>query len=265
MMKEQLCAAFCKGLQVHDVPVGLAVSTAFAWPDGDRVGFYVVRDPATGLHKIEDSGLTLTFLQAAGFNTRTATRERALSNLLAEHQVSYDADESIFCIDDIAETDVPLAALRFVAFLLRARDLFLLSESRVEKTFREDFAKRLEERLNQFAQIDRQKPIADDLQEFVPDFVVRAPEREPVGIYLGTSESRLLQAIIVHTRAMYVLRRPRVIVAVLQSDKGISREIRQQASTTLNALAYFRGSTADETIERIAYEATGQIPAAQIH
>ena len=40
-MKDQLCKAFCDNVQVRRVPAGLAVSTSFLSPEGDRIGFYV--------------------------------------------------------------------------------------------------------------------------------------------------------------------------------------------------------------------------------
>ena len=75
-MKEELCTAFCNDITVTDVPVGLAVSTAFRRDDGDKVSFYVVSDNGGKVH-IEDDGATIPYLEEAGVDFETETRSRA--------------------------------------------------------------------------------------------------------------------------------------------------------------------------------------------
>jgi hypothetical protein len=45
-MKEAICKAFCDEIRIKEVPIGLAVSTAFRRADGDAIGFYVVANRA---------------------------------------------------------------------------------------------------------------------------------------------------------------------------------------------------------------------------
>ena len=71
-MKDRLCEAFCGDLNVRAVPAGLAVSTPFLAPDGDRIGFYIVKDK--DLLRIEDDGLMLPTLEASGIDFRSGTR-----------------------------------------------------------------------------------------------------------------------------------------------------------------------------------------------
>lgn len=40
-MKEELCAAFCEGLEVAEVPIGIAVGTTYMGQTGDRIAFYI--------------------------------------------------------------------------------------------------------------------------------------------------------------------------------------------------------------------------------
>ena len=256
-MKEQLCHAFCGNLQVRDVPIGLAVSTAFSWADGDRIGFYIAHNTENDTHRIEDSGLLLTFLRAGGFNIKTAARENALDDLLSETGVMLDRDDGTFYIDDLTEADVPSAAMRFMAFLMRSRDLLLLAEPRVATTFREDVARQLAEQVGSRATISRDEPVAPTVTEFKPDYVVRAPERAPVGVFLGTSDARVLEALFVHMRAKHVLHVPCVIVTVIEREKNISSAVRQQASNHLDAVTYYRGHEL-EAIQRVADEALGE-------
>jgi hypothetical protein len=124
-MKDVLCRAFCEGLDVHDVPAGLAVRTTFKTTSGDKVGFYIRVDG--GLYRIEDSGTVLPSLEAQGLDFRSGSRADALANLLDEYSVTLDMDDRQFAIDGIEEGDVPQAALRFVAFLLRVGDFALMT------------------------------------------------------------------------------------------------------------------------------------------
>src|SRR4051812_30978339 len=43
-MKEAICKAFCDEIRIKEVPIGLAISTAFRRADGDAIAFYVVRN-----------------------------------------------------------------------------------------------------------------------------------------------------------------------------------------------------------------------------
>ena len=75
-MKQELCQAFCDALTVRDVPMGLAVSTAFSFPDGDRIGFYVKE--VSGGFEIQDNGLIFPALEASGLDRKNKAREEAV-------------------------------------------------------------------------------------------------------------------------------------------------------------------------------------------
>jgi hypothetical protein len=253
-MKEALCRAFCDGLDVHDVPAGLAVRTTFMSPAGDPVGFYVL---GKGDHiRIEDSGTVLPALEAQGLDFGSGSRRDAMVALLEEYAVTLDVEDRLFAIEDVSEADLAPAALRFVAFLLRVADFALMTEARVASTFRQDVKRRLAEAVEGRADLEEAKPIFPDLDDFPADFVLRAPNRPPVGVYVATGDERVMTALWVQMRAKHETFEECSIVALVEHDRTLTAPVRRQASNRLGALTYFRGDEA-ASIERIAREALG--------
>jgi hypothetical protein len=253
-MKEKLCKAFCDDLRVREVPAGLAVSTTFASADGDRIGFYVVKD---GLRfRIEDDGIILPSLEASGVDFKSGTRGEALEELLSEYGVGIDADNHEFFIGGITEDTLPAAALKFVAFSLRVRDFMLMTEYRVATSFREDASKLIREVVGDRAVLEENAAMAPSLSDFPADFVLRASGRHPVGVYLGISDQRILEALFMHMRARHETHEEVSIVALVEQGRSISAKVRQQAMNRLDAVTEFRGDEV-AAIERIAFEAIG--------
>jgi hypothetical protein len=181
-----LCRAFCNEISVKEVPAGLAVSTPFRRSDGDAVSFYVVHDTVLpGLARIEDDWETMPYLEACGVDFETQTRMKAFEALLAEHRVEYDEVEATIHTQNMREEEIPQAALRFVALLLRLSDFLLLREEHVESTFKEDAAKRIKERIGDRAKIAEGALVSDTLTEIEPDMVIRAENRDPVAARRG--------------------------------------------------------------------------------
>lgn len=254
-MKDKLCQAFCSDLQVRAVPVGFAVSTPFVGVDGDRVAFFVVKKNEE--YSIIDDGLTYPTLEAQGVDFRSETRAQALKELTAEYGVSLDRDEREFFIGGLSESQVPSAALKFVAFCLRVRDFLLMTEFRVATTFREDARKLLSEALGDNATLSENESVVPTLDEFPADFVLRAPNRPPVGVFLGTSDNRVLEALFLQMRARHEVKVDCGIVALLETGGSISARVRQQATNRLDAVTEFRGDEISAT-QRIAQELFGR-------
>lgn len=252
--KALLCKAFCDDIAVHEVPAGLAVSTAFSTADGDRIAFFV-KSGSRGF-RIEDDGLLLPTLEASGVDFRSGTRGEALEELKREYGVELDVDTQEFFVGEIAEKDVPSAALKFVAFSLRVRDFMLMTEYRVATTFREDAAKLLREAVGTRAQLTENESVTERLSDFPADFVLRAPGRPPVGVYLGMSDQRILEAIVVQLRNRHELHENCKIIALLEKGRSISARVRQQASNRLDVVTEFRGDEV-AAVGRIAREALG--------
>jgi hypothetical protein len=255
-MKDQLCKAFCDNLQVRQVPAGLAVSTNFLGPEGDRIGFYI-RNQEDGNYRIEDDGFTLPALEASGLDFSSGSRGNAMRELLAEYGVSIDEDARAFTIDNVSELTLPTLAMRFVAFSLRVRDFALMTEARVLGTFREDVAKLLRQSVADRASLEEMSAVSAALSDFSADFIIRAPNRRPVGVFLETGDARVLEAIIVQMRALHEVHIDCAIIALLERGRSITSIVRRNAANRLTAVTEFRG---DEiaSIQRIAYEALGQ-------
>ena len=253
-MKDLLCKAFCQDLSVRKVPAGLAISTAFTSSDGDRVGFYVVEN--AGKFRIEDDGLMLPTLEASGVDFKSGTRGEALHELLHEYGVSIDQEDREFFIGNLLEESVPAAALKFVAFSLRVRDFMLMTEYRVATTFREDAARALQEIAQGKATFEENVPVLSSLSDIPADFVMKAPNQRPIGVFLGTSESRILEAIVLHMRVRHEVKANCGIVALLESGHSVSARTRQQAMNRLDAVAEFRGDEAS-AVGRIMQEVLG--------
>lgn len=255
-MKKELCKAFCDELSVQKVPAGLAVTTAFAGADGDHIGFFVIKTSGTK-YRIEDDGVTLPYLEGSGLDFSSGTRGEALSELQLEYGVSIDQETKEFFVGNLTEEQIPAAALKFVAFSLRVRDFMLMTEFRVATTFREDAERLLRAAVNGRATIEENVPITAKLTDFPADFVVRAPGRKPVGVFLGTSDNRVLEALFLQMRNQHEIHEPCSIVALVEKPRTLSTRVRQQATNRLEFLTEFRG---DEiaAVERIAREAIGR-------
>jgi hypothetical protein len=228
-MKDEICRAFCGDLEVRTVKAGLAVSTVFATHDDDRIGFYIVHEEGFDSFRIQDDGLTLPSLEGSGVDFRSGTRGDALEELLSEYRVGIDDAHNEFFMSGIAQADVPRAALKFVAFSLRVRDFMLMTEFRVATTFREDAKRVLTEVVKDRAKVQENVPITDTLSDFNADFVLRAPGRPPVGVFLGTTDVRVLEALVLKLRAIHEVHEPASIVALLEKGRSISAKVRQQA------------------------------------
>jgi hypothetical protein len=257
-MKEALCKAFCNDLLVRKVPAGLAVSTGFLGHDGDKIGFYVVNSDHSPLKRIEESGTTYAMLEASGVDFRSETRRDALNSLLEEHSVTFDDHDRSFFIDKLREEEIGAAALRFVAFSLRVRDFLLMTEYRIASTFREDAARELHRVIGSRARISESEAIAPALSDAPADFVIRAPNRDPVGIYLGTSDNKVMEAMLVHMRAIHEANVRCSVAVLVERLSVISSRVRQQAINRLAAVAEFRGDE-EAAIQRIARDAIGTV------
>lgn len=238
-MKDEICKAFCGGVQVRKVPAGLAVSTSFVDSHGDRVGLFVVREEGASL--VREDGTLLGWLEAGGFNRKAPSRAKALQELMGEYGVDLDEDGRTFGILVPSDSAVPAAALRFVAFLLRAKDLTLLVEHRVASTFREDAERVLREVIGASATLEERVPLSADLAEFPPDYLVRFPRGAHVGVFLGTTDARVLEALFVHMRVMHETHDPVMISVLMERGGVITPRVHQQAVNRLSAVAEFRG------------------------
>jgi hypothetical protein len=131
-----LCEAFCDGITVTEVPAGLAVSTSFEDASGDRIGFYLTRHGAQW--RIEDDGSLVPTLVATGVNVFKGARAHLFQTLLAQGRIEFDQDAGELRTGLLSEAEVPSAAMRFVALLIRVASLSATHPEVVSANFRED-------------------------------------------------------------------------------------------------------------------------------
>jgi hypothetical protein len=242
--KQRLCAAFCGEIELHDVPAGLAIRTGFSTSEGDAIGFYVTRDhdaASEPRYRIEDAGLLVPALEASGVNLESGTRSEAFRRLLQEHGAEFDIDSLELHSQYVTEAELPSEAMRFMALMLRVQDLELLNPETVENTFRDDAEKVLRKNLEGKASLSFHAPPAQDLAEFEADVII-STDKAVVALYLGTTDSRVDEAVMLWMENRYMKRGIRVAL-LLEKEKPphISNRSLRRAMNRLDATTAFRG------------------------
>jgi hypothetical protein len=257
-MKQELCEAFCQELEVVPVQAGLAVGTGFEKGDGDRIGFYIIGPTDDGLYRIQDDGSTVPYLEAAGADLDLSTREKAFHSLLEEYNVEYDYDSCELTTSLLSVDEVPKAAMKFVAVLLRLQDMLLLTRERAESTWIEEATRDLEQAIASRASIEPNSAVAPQLSAYPADLVIRSSHRDPVALFFGSSDLKVYEALLLHACAKYQMNIPCAVVVLLEKDSSISRKNRIRADNTVVVPRYRDGEK--ESIGRIVEEAIGQRP-----
>jgi hypothetical protein len=255
-VKDELCKAFCDHLRIREVQAGLAVSTAFSFSDCEPIGFYVTGPDALGRFRIEDDGTTIPLIEAEGIDLDTTTRQEALVALLTEYGAQYDPVRGELTTPPLTAAQVPSAAFKFVALLLRLQDLILLTPERAASTFREDATKAIQTTLGSRATIKENEPIAPGI-EFPADLIIQSPGRDPVAVFLAMSEQRVLEAVVAQMAVTYETHLSCSVVALLERDSSITRRMRTRASNRLTAMPIFEGDE-KAAIQRIEREVLGR-------
>ena len=196
MNKQLLCEAFCQDLDVSNVPAGLVVRTGFMTRDGDAIGFYVTRHPLeSGLWRVEDSGLVVPMIEAAGVNLESGARAVAFHRMLEEYGASFDAESMELHSEYVSEKELPSEAMRFVALLLRVQDLELLNTDTVASTFRDDVVADLDRFISQGATIQYRTAPHKLLKDFEADALIQNGGAS-LALYFATTDERVNEAVI---------------------------------------------------------------------
>jgi hypothetical protein len=262
-LKKRICEAFCEGVQVSRFRGGVAVSTSYLNATGDRLGVYAM-GPENGAYRVVDNALTISSLEADGVSLSSGTRAEALSTILAQHGAQYDPDMGELYIEKIGEAQLPKAILDFIALLLRLNDLVLLARDRVKNAFEDDVREALKAEMDRRnIRILENEPVSSELQDVIPDMVFLPSGRDPVALFIATSEAKLWQAMHLRLLADYEKHIPLSVVAVLEADNSLSQKTRVQADNRLDALPRFRTSPRD-TIQKIVRVVIGN-EAASVH
>lgn len=196
MNKQMLCEAFCQDLEVSNVPAGLVVRTGFMTRDGDAIGFYITRHPTDAkLWRVEDSGLVIPMIEAAGVNLDSGTRATAFHRILEEYGASFDQEASELHSEYVSESDIPSEAMRFVALLLRVQDLELLTAETVANTFREDVQADLDRYISGLASVAYRVAPHRLLRDYEADALITSSNCT-LALYFATTDERVNESVI---------------------------------------------------------------------
>ena len=244
MKEEDFCAAFCREMALHEVPIGYVLRAPFRRPDGDAVAIYMRRLDG-GQFRIEDDGMTVAYLEACGFNFESESRLLALADLLKEYSAHYDENHFVFHTAPMPESAIPSASVGFMGFMLRVFDMLLLASDRVRSTFRDDLIRLVETQFGQTSIIELDASLQDSMKDYQIDILIRSKDGKNLAIYAATSETRALEALLFSREALD--RRVQNTLAMLVVETAKPRAINQRTySRVLNSslvLASMDGGT----------------------
>lgn len=257
-IKEDLCKAFCGTLSVHSVPAGFAVGTGHEDGDGDHIGFYVIGPSLHGTYHIQDDGLTMSFLEAAGVDLGNKSRQQMFGELRDQYAVSYDEKTGELKSREIESDRIGAESLRFMAFMLRVQDLLQTTTERTLSTFREEAALMIRKIAGDRADVIDGYVVHDSLREIPADLGVVAPGRTPVAVFFGTSDTDVMEALLLQSYAERA-QVPCAVMALLETEGSVKQKVRQLANNHLEAVPNFRGEE-EAACKRIVREALGFDP-----
>ncbi|KJS40388.1 MAG: hypothetical protein VR70_06010 [Rhodospirillaceae bacterium BRH_c57] len=241
--------AFCTSVKTQKVPAGIAVGTGFMTSGGDGISFYVVK--SGGGFRIEDDGTTIPFLEGAGINLSKGSRAKAFLRLMSEYGVEYSEDDGELRTGILSEAEVPAAAMKFTALMLRVQDFSLLHPENVQSTFKEDAIREIERAFDGHAEILLDSPIVDELSLYPADIVLRTPKGPPLGVFLASSDKRALEAVVARMLARHEIRTDCRVMALVESPASLTGMGLERAMNGLDGLAMFRGAR-QASMNRIA-------------
>lgn len=254
-MKDILCQAFCKSLDVRSVPIGYAVRTPYENSDGDPLLVYFRREGATGRWRIEDDGTQIALLEAHGVDLGGKARGEAFRALLDEYGAFFNKDERTVHTPSLSEVELGDATVRFVGLLLRLQDLSLLSPQVVRNAWREDALSAIHSTFDHVADVKESIALSPDLVGQEADVIVRprGGSVPPLAIFLGTSEERALHALIAKMEAEKYRNIEGQFALVVERVKKnpVHDATYSLAMARLDAVLSFRESTRD-ALERLA-------------
>jgi hypothetical protein len=247
--KDMLCSAFCASLNIRTVPAGYAVETPYTDSDGDPLVLYYVRQGTGDRWRIEDDGTQVPLLEANGVDLSGKARGEALSYLLTEYGAYYDREARVIHTTFHSRDLLGAASIKFVALLLRLQDLALLSPHVVRNTFREDVLAAIKQTFGPGVEIEEQVPVSSELAAYNADCLItsREPSIAPLAIYLGVSEERALQALVLKMEMeKYRSISTRVVLMLEKAKENPLRESTYAlAQARLDDVLSFRGVEVD--------------------
>ena len=252
-MRDELLRVLCNDVSVAKVPIGYAVGTSFRRDDGDKITFYVIEENE-GI-RLEDDGLSISHLEAAGVDLETDTRRKALDRLLSAAGAYLDHDDMTVKTGPFRREELAARAVDFCSLMIRMWDFLLLTPEKIVSTFREDASAKIRAILEDQAVIRENEPVNERLSEVMPDMVVHAQNRPPVAIFFANTDNRVHDAIFQFYAAQDV-HEPLSVVALLEQDNSVSSALRRRATNRLATVPVFRQDE-EAAVKRIAREVLG--------
>lgn len=218
-MKDILCRAFCDSLDVQRVPSGFAITTPYHYEDQDPIIIYAVtvRD---GVYRLEDAGVQIPMIEAAGVGLSGGTRGEGFKALLCEYDLEFDKEAMVVRTGEVAEADAGIAALRMLAFLVRLQDFMLLTPELVRQTWQEDAMRSLHARFDGLAEVVEHAPVVPEIAAMPADAVVRFNSGgAPLAIFFATTDTKGLQALVLKMELEKYQEQPVFVVLLVEQAK----------------------------------------------
>lgn len=195
-MQQTLCQAFCGQLHVDKVKAGWLVTSPFTMPDGDPVRFYIM-DGGGETVWLEDDGTQIGMLEAEGVSLdKGGSRREDFDFTLSSHDAHYDEQTGLICSNRMTRAEIGPAAVKFMALMMRIQDFALLSVDRVQNAWFEDVVRRIHQAYGNVATIEENVPVSREFGNWPADVVIRKEGQQPTAIFLATSNSKGLQALV---------------------------------------------------------------------
>lgn len=247
-MKALLCDAFCSNIEIRQVPAGYAVVTPYRSMDDDPIMFYIIREGTEGTHwRLEDDGMQVPLIEAAGVNISSGLRGDAFNALLGEYGVLFDTEARTLKTSPIVTDQIGLSSIQFLALLLRLQDLVLLTQERVKKAWREDALSEIHRSFDSIAVVEENAPVSDEFSIYPADAVIRYNESPPLAVYLGTSDARALQALVLKMELEKYRSIPCYVVLMVErsKDNPLNEPTYALSQARLDSVLTFRGAERD--------------------
>lgn len=259
-MKDLLCSAFCGALNVRQVPLGYAIKTPYDNGEGDHLLLYVVRNGKSAEEwRIEDDGTQVPTLEASGFRI-SGTRAEVFNRLLADFGAIFDPETRVIHTDYVSRENVGAAGLRFMGLLLRLQELVILEPGNVRSTWRQDALAAIHQQFDEKITVMESAPVSADLPNYLADVVLSADNVPPLAVYLGTSDDKALQALVLkmETEAYRHLDVRVVLLLERAKENPLKESTYSLAQSRLDSVLAFRGAEMDAMakIERVLSSGT---------
>lgn len=253
-MKDILCRAFCDSLDVRNIPSGYAITTPYSFDDGDPLIVYAMTVRA-GVYRLEDAGVQIPMLLGSGVNIGEGLRSEAFDALLTEYGLTFDADAMVVKTGEVAEVDIGAATLNMVAFLLRLQDFMLLTPERVKRTWQDDALRSIHEKFDGIGRVEEHAPVLPEARSMPADAVVHfnEPGTTPLAIFLATSDSKALQALVLKMELEKYQQQPVTVVLLVERAKQnpLREATYAMSQARLDEVLTYRGAEHD-TMEKLA-------------